>query len=124
VGESGLTTDDAGASEWRAGRDEAREALREALMWDLPAARWEHVSDAVEGMAAAIVARSLAGLRQTTARLELCSPVRVATRLGDTPRLPAPQAARERITEMIDTLTRDQDLKAGDQSGLEPKARS
>jgi hypothetical protein len=119
-----VVTDNAGTSDtrWSAVRGEAVEALRDALVWNLPEPRWTQAGAAIAGMAAAVAAASLEGLRQTTAHLELCGPLRVKIRLGDTPPLPAPKATRERITELIDTLTRD-DKKADDESARDRQPR-
>jgi len=93
-----------GGTEWRAARDEAAAALSDALIWNLSAARWEQVQDAVADMATAVASASLDDLWQTTGRLELCSPLRVVTRLGDTPQLPAPEAIRDQIAALITAL--------------------
>jgi len=121
-----VDTDNAGGSEteWRAARAEALAVLGDALLWNLTASRWEHVRDAVADLAQAVAATSVGALWQAIGHLELCSPVRVATRLGDAVALPAPMAARERIAELIDALTRDGDLKIGDKPGLDPAPRS
>jgi len=114
-----LVNDSAGTgdTEWRAACDEAQAALSDALVWNLPASRWERVQEAVADMAAAVAAGRLDDLWQTTGRLELCSPVRVVTRLGDTPQLPAPKAVREQIAELIDALTGNGDRDAAADSG-------
>lgn len=121
-----MLTDDAGTGDmdWREACDEAAATLRDALNWELPERRWEQVAATVEGMAAAVTATSLDALWQTTGQLELCSPLRVATKMGDTPRLPAPKPTLERIGELIDSLTRDGDLKPGDGSGRDSQARA
>lgn len=113
-----MINDNAGSgdTEWRAARDEALAALSDALMWNLSAPRWEQVQGAIADVAAALSAGSLAALWESTGRLELCGPLRVSTRLGDTPVLPAPKAVREQITELIDALTEDGALKAGAES--------
>ena len=121
-----VITGNGGASdgEWCAARDEALSALRDALWWNLPASRWEQLQNIVADMAAAVAAASVDAPWQTTGRLAACGPLRVVTRLGDAPQLPAPQAARERITELIHALIRDGDLKTGHEPGLDPRARS
>lgn len=121
-----MTEDTTGTSEteWHAARDEALAVLRDALGWNLSLRRWEQVQDTVTEMAAAVAAASTNSLWQMTGRLELSSPVRVATRLGDAAVLPAPMLVRERIAELVDTLTRVDTLKAGDETGMDPAARS
>ena len=100
-------------TEWHAARSEALAVLHDALGWNLPGPRWEQVQSTVADIAAAVAAASLDALWQTISRLELCSPLRVVTRVGDTPPLPAPKAVRERIAELIDTLAREGDPKVG-----------
>ena len=119
-----MNNDNAGTgdTEWRAARDEAQAALSDALVWKLPATRWEQVREAVADMATAVTDGRPADLWQAIGRLELCSPVRVATRLGDTPQLPAPKAVREQIAELTDALTGNGDRNAGAPS--EPAAGS
>lgn len=114
------------AAEWRAARAQAAALLRDALAWDLPAPRWQQVQDAVADMVAAAAARDIAGLHRAAGYLDLCSPDRVATRLGsqqeDTARRPAPMLVRERIAELVDTLSRDDPL-ARDGPGPDPASR-
>jgi hypothetical protein len=113
-----VINDNAGSGdmEWRAARDEALAALSDALLWNLSASRWEQVQDAITDVTAALSAASLAALWESTGRLELCGPLRVSTRLGDMPVLPAPKAVREQITELIDALTDGGELTAGAES--------
>jgi hypothetical protein len=117
-------TDDAGTgdTDWHEARNEALATLRDALRWELPERRWEQVDDAMDGMATAFAAANSDALWQMTGYLELCSPLRVATRLGDTPALPAPKPTQDRIAEMIDALTRAGDRKPGDRPDLGPQA--
>ena len=119
AGGGGLIDDKAGTgdTEWRAARDEARAALSDALMWNLTAARWEQVQDAIADMAAAVTSARLDDLWQTTGRLELCSPLRVVTRLGETPQLPAPETIREQIVALISALAGDGNPSGGGKPG-------
>jgi hypothetical protein len=94
----------AGDVEWPAVRDEAIAVLGDALAWCIPAARWDQVRGAIEDMASAAAPASADELWQAAGSLELLSPARVATRLGDTSFIPAPEAVRERIVELIDAL--------------------
>jgi hypothetical protein len=105
-----------GNADWRAARAEAVLALGDALTWNLPAPRWAQVQGVINDMAAAASA-SPDVLRQATALLELSGPVRVVTRLGDASQLPAPMAVRERVAELVDTLTRDGAVDADDAPG-------
>src|SRR5450432_2050141 len=110
--------------DWREACDDAVATLSDALSWELPERRWEQVAAIVEGMAAAVTAASPDALWQTIGQLELCSPLRVATKMGDTSRLPAPKPTLERIGELVDSLTRDGDVKPGDGPSRDPKARA
>lgn len=105
------STDEAGASdaEWRSARDEAIAVLRDALRWNMTAARWAQAGDVVEEIASAAASASPDALWQTTGSLELFSPPRVINRIGGTggdtpPLLPAPRAVRARIVELVDSL--------------------
>lgn len=114
-----VINDNAGSGdiEWRAARDEALAALSDALVWNLSPSRWEQVRDAVGDLSAALSAGRLDALWQSTGRLELCGPLRVSTRLGDTPALPAPKPVREQITDLIDALTEDGGRTGAAESG-------
>jgi CATRA-associated small protein len=90
---------------WMEALDEALSALRDVLIWELHEPDWEQVSKAVSDIANAAAAGDLRWLWRATGYLDLCSPLRVATRLGDTPRLPAPKAVREQTAELIGTLS-------------------
>jgi hypothetical protein len=94
-----------GDTEWSPARDESIAVLRDALDWTMSSASWDQVRGTVEEIAAAIAVTSANALWRTTGSLELRGPVRVATRLGDPPLLPVPREIRERIVELIDTLT-------------------
>ena len=102
-------------AEWHAARSEALVMLQDAVAWNLPITGWEQVQSAVADMAAAVAATSLDALWQTISRLEYCSPLRVSTRVGDTPPLPAPKAVRDRVTELIATLAREGGLGPADE---------
>jgi hypothetical protein len=101
-----MIADDARASsrEWAAACDEAREVLADVPRWSLPEPRWEQARRAMADMTGALAAASLKELWRATGRLQLCSPPRVLTRLGDDPPLPAPKAVRERVAELIYSL--------------------
>jgi hypothetical protein len=84
--------------------------LRDALGWNMTAARWAQVHDVVVEMASAAANGSPEGLWRSAGSLELFSPPRVITRMGDTrgdtpPTLPAPKAVRGRIVELVDALS-------------------
>jgi hypothetical protein len=91
--------------EWFAACDEALEVLSDALLWELAQTRWEQVLTAIAEIAKAVDSGSLEALWRGIADLELCSPLRVSTRLGDTnPRLPATKPVRELAVELTDKL--------------------
>jgi hypothetical protein len=99
---------EAGDAEWRSAREEAIAVLRDALGWNMTAARWAQVGDAVEEIASAAAA-SPDALWEASSGLELYAPQRVINRVGgglaDPPTaLPAPKAVRGRIVELVDAL--------------------
>lgn len=114
-----MVTDNAGIDdvEWRAARDQALELLRDALEWNLPERRWWDVSGAISDMAVAVSAASANTLWRAVGSLDLCATTRVASRLGDTPPLPAPVAVRDRIADLIDALADEGNREAGELPG-------
>ncbi len=92
-------------SEWLQARDEATAVLGDVSGWTLSAASWDQVRGAIEEIRAAMAADSPDELWRSAGDLELYSPMRVLTRLGDRPALPVPADIRERIVELIDALT-------------------
>jgi hypothetical protein len=103
--------------EWQGARGAAVSVLRDMLCWNLQPRRWERVRQVLEEMAAAAAAPGPAALRDTTETLELYSPVRVETRLGDEPYGPVPVAIREQVAELVHTLQPESALGGGG-SGL------
>jgi CATRA-associated small protein len=91
-------------TEWQDARDEALEMLRDTMLWNLPAPRWDQVGEAVAGMATAFAGDSPDALWQATGCLQLCGQLRVQIRLAGSTDPPAPTAVRERISALIDTL--------------------
>ncbi|MEU7860946.1 CATRA system-associated protein [Nonomuraea sp. NPDC049141] len=79
--------------------DEAVALLREALGWELPEARWADVDAAVRGLAASADPDAEIG------HLELAGPVRIATKYPGEPVTPMPEPTRERVNELIHTLS-------------------
>lgn len=90
--------------EWQWARGEAVTVLRDVLCWNLQPKRWERVRQVLAEMAAAAAEPGPAALRDITETLELYSPVRVETRLGDEPYGPVPVAVREQVAELVDAL--------------------
>jgi hypothetical protein len=77
--------------------------LRLALGWTMAPDLWPAVGDLVERMHSTLARGDVAGFRAASAALARAGPDR-ATKLGDTPTVPAPDRIRERINEQIDTL--------------------
>jgi hypothetical protein len=85
------------------GHADALNVLRDATKWRLTSARWGVVANAVRAMAAALVSGDVRAFRDAVSDLELAGPVR-ATRVGDTPTVPAPEPVLEEIYELIHTV--------------------
>lgn len=110
--------DRASGLDWRRACEDARAVLRSVPLWYLPPSRWPEVSGTITDLAEAAVAGDAGALGGATARLDLFDPQRVDIRLGDVPPvLPAPKPVRDRAAELITTLGRDKDQKAGDDPG-------
>jgi hypothetical protein len=84
-------------------RDDAVDVLRDALVWRLTTGQWTAVTQAVDVLAAALVAGDASLFREALYDLELAGPVR-ATRIEDAEVLPPPEPVRERVNELIHTL--------------------
>jgi hypothetical protein len=102
---------------WQRARGEAVTVLRDVLGWNLQPRRWERVRQVLAEMTAAAAEPGPAALRDMTETLELYSPVRVETRLGDEPYGPVPVAIREQVAELVDALQPEGALGGGG-SGL------
>jgi hypothetical protein len=100
----------------------ALEVLAEVVRWQLPAPRWERVTDIVESMDAAIGRGDIAALESATIDLELLGPVRV-TRIGSTQdRVEAPPPVRERVNRLQHILVETPGQKDGG-NGQRPDQR-
>ncbi|WP_327580926.1 hypothetical protein OHA25_33580 [Nonomuraea sp. NBC_00507] len=81
---------------------EAVELLRDALTWwTLPAAAWVDVEVVVGRL------ESSGDVAVELGHLELAGPMRISTWYGDQPVVPMPEELRERVNELIHTLTLD-----------------
>ena len=65
---------------------------------------WEQVREVLAEVAAAASAAAPAALSDATETLGFYMPVRVGTRIGDDPAVPAPGFVREQIAELVGTL--------------------
>ncbi|WP_049556709.1 CATRA system-associated protein [Nonomuraea sp. SBT364] len=79
--------------------DEAVARLREALDWELPEPWWPDVGAAVDRLAASPDVSADLG------HLELAGPMRIASRFPDRPVTPMPEQIRERVNELIHSLS-------------------
>ena len=79
--------------------DEVVALLREALGWELPQARWADVDGAVRRLAAAADPGAEIGY------LELAGPMRIITKYPEEPVTPMPEQTRERVNELIHSLS-------------------
>ncbi|MFG1959402.1 CATRA system-associated protein [Nonomuraea sp. NPDC049028] len=79
--------------------DEAVAVLREALGWELPAAKWANVDAAVTRLAASADPDAEIG------HLELAGPMRIITKYPEEPVAPMPDQTRERVNELIHSLS-------------------
>ena len=77
--------------------------LRQALDWQLPAAGWVDVRLALDRLGASHDVGADLGY------LELAGPFRIGTRVGDEPTTPIPAPLRERVNELIHSLTPPED---------------
>lgn len=93
---------------WNAAREDADSVLRHALDWTLPAGWWDEVASAVADIGQALATTDLDLLLEATGRLELCSPLRTKTRLGDKGNadVPAPKPVRGQIIVVVDKVGR------------------
>jgi hypothetical protein len=78
---------------------EAVGLLRGALTWKLPAAEWAGVAVAIGRL------EGSGDVRGDLGHLELAGPMRIITRYGDQPVTPIPDDLRERVNELIHTLS-------------------
>ena len=85
-------------------QEDALNVLRDVLLWELSPARWEGIAGVLEALAADLELGDLGTLAEATIELELAGPVRI-TRIGATPTEPPPPPVRERINQLIHSLS-------------------
>jgi CATRA-associated small protein len=87
-------------AEARAG---ALDVLADLVEWHLAQPRWARVEQLLASLGAAVSGRESGALREITAELELAGPIR-ANRIGATPAVPAPPAARDLANDLVYVL--------------------
>lgn len=85
-------------------REDALALLRDAQRWRLTGERWRGVERRLDTMAAALAGGEFAVFAEAINDLEADGPVR-ATRIEDVSPKPAPESVRERINELIHSLS-------------------
>lgn len=83
---------------------DAVQVLEDLQLWELAPARWEGIAGILEALATEVAAGDLGNLAEATAQLELAGPVRI-TRIGAVPTEPPPPRVRERINQLIHSLS-------------------
>jgi CATRA-associated small protein len=84
--------------------EDAVHVLADLLLLELSPARWEGIAGILEALAAEVAVSDLSNLGEATIQLELAGPVRI-TRIGALPTEPPPPRVRERINQLIHTLS-------------------
>ncbi|MGW0801612.1 CATRA system-associated protein [Nonomuraea sp. NPDC002799] len=79
--------------------DDVVALLGEALEWELTEAGWANVATAVRRLAASADPAADLG------HLELAGPIRIVTKYPDQPVGPMPEETRERVNELIHSLS-------------------
>ena len=85
---------------------EAVDVIEDVLEWELTEARWNEVSRITAVVRAAMEAADAQTFRAAVVDLELFGPHRF-TRLGMTPRVPAPAPLRDQLNELVHSLRAD-----------------
>lgn len=99
---------------------DALDVLRHAGGWQLPPGRWVEVERQLHALRLALANSDGGAFRRATAELELLGPVRAAS-AQNPPREPAGERVRERIAELIHTLTPARPIpEPGSDDGLDP----
>jgi len=78
--------------------------LEDLLLLELSSARWEGIAGILEALATEVAGGDLSNLTEATIQLELAGPVRM-TRIGALPTEPPPPRVRERINQLIHSLS-------------------
>jgi hypothetical protein len=85
-------------------REDAVHVLEDLRLLELSPARWEGIAGILEALAAEVAVGDLSNLAEATIQLELAGPVRLI-RIGAVPSEPPPPLVRERINQLIHTLS-------------------
>jgi hypothetical protein len=86
------------------GLQDAVLVLEDLLTLELSPARWEGIAGVLEALVTEVAAGDLNNLAEATIQLELAGPVRI-TRIGAMPTEPPPPRVRERINQLIHSLS-------------------
>lgn len=81
----------------------AQEVLAKTLEWKLPATRWQGIDDLLDDLAAAVAADDTPDVRRFTGDLLCSGPVRARVPISADE--PPPPLVRERINELIDSIS-------------------
>jgi hypothetical protein len=83
---------------------DAVHVLQDLLLWELSPARWDGIAGILDALAAEVADSDLSNLAEATIQLELAGPVRI-TRIGAASTEPPPPRVRERINQLIHSLS-------------------
>jgi hypothetical protein len=84
-------------------REDALTALRLTLRWTMEPERWRKIEALLDSMSTSLAGGDVDRLRAASAKLLFAGPNR-ATKLGETPTVPAPDPIRERVNELVHAL--------------------
>ncbi|MEU7893115.1 CATRA system-associated protein [Nonomuraea sp. NPDC049152] len=87
--------------------------LRAIAGYRLSEARWARVDRALTAMEEALQAGARDRVTRAVQDLALIGPVRISTRYGDPPRVPASEETRERLNRLIFTLSEEEPAEDG-----------
>lgn len=82
-------------------RARVAEVLRQVSQWQLTEGRWGRVDRALSAVERALRSGAEDAIAPAVHDLELAGPLRIRTRVGDPPRVPAPPETRERLNKLI-----------------------
>jgi hypothetical protein len=83
---------------------DAVDVLRDLVLWEMTAQRWEHVAEILRRIDTALTAGDADELREAVAELELSGPVRIL-RIGSKTVTGIPQPVLDRRNTLVHALT-------------------